>query len=484
MKVNKSYRFRLYPNKEQEQILVRQFGACRFVFNHFLRARIDYYAMHKDERKKGLSYYDTARMLTKMKRQPEYVWLNEANSQSLQQSLRHLDAAYSNFFNKKAKFPRFKSKRDKQSFTVPQNFWTEDEHLRIPKVSPIRIVEHRPIEGEVKHTTISKVPSGKYYASFCCEVDLPEPQPKPKGKEIGIDLGLKSFLVASNGERIDAPKYLRQAEKRLARLQRRLSRRKKESHGREKARIAVARQHEKVANQRSDFLHKLSRRLVDENQAIYVESLNVKGMLANHCLAKSIADAGWGEFLWQLKYKGFWHGCYLGEIDRFFPSSKRHHACGWINKALTLADREWVCQGCGEIVDRDWNAAQNILTFGQASRAGAARTETLAEIGNGQSLKPETQALGLEWLTSSDASPLRPVGAEFEATFEPHPGGTWPVRVKVRYRVVGHARSCRFPGDEVGVMCEEAEEIAREEIPVFAEGRANARLDFSDALEG
>ena len=395
MKINCAYRFRIYPNKEQEQALARQFGACRFVFNFFLRARMDYYAAHKNDRKKGLNYNDTAGMLTALKRQPEYAWLNEANSQSLQSSLKHLDVAYNNFYNKRAKFPRFKNKRGKQSMTVPQHFSIRDGHLRIPKVSPIRMVEHRPIEGKIKHVTLSKTPSGEYYASFCCEVDVPEPQPKQSGREIGLDLGLKSLLVTSDGERIDAPKFFRRSERRLAHLQRILSRRKKGSHGREKARLAVARQHQRIANQRQDFLHKLTRRLVDENQAIYAENLNVQGMMGNHCLAKSIADAAWGELLRQLAYKGLWYGCQFSQIDRFFPSSKRHIACGWINENLTLADREWTCHGCGEIVDRDWNAALNILIFGQGSRAGAARTSTPVEMRNGASVKPEAQALRL-----------------------------------------------------------------------------------------
>jgi len=394
MKTHKSFRYRLYPNKEQEQALARQFGACRFVFNFFLRTRIDYYTTHKEDRKKSLGYHDTSYLLTQLKRQTENAWLCEANAQSLQQSLRHLDAAYTNFFKKRGKFPKFKSKRDRQAMTIPQKFSVKDGHLCTPKMPPIRMVQHRPMEGKAKNVTISKTPSGEYYASFCCEVDIPEPQAKQNGKEVGIDLGLKSLLVTSDGERIDPPKFYRQSEKRLARLQRRLSRRQKGSHGREKARLAVACQHQKIANQRQDFLHKLTRRLVDENQAIYAESLNVQGMMGNHCLAKSIADASWGELLRQLTYKGQWYGCQFHQIDRFFPSSKRHTACGWINEALTLADREWSCHDCGEIVDRDLNAAQNILIFGQASTAGVAETHTPTEMRDGASLKSETQALG------------------------------------------------------------------------------------------
>lgn len=371
MLVKRAYKFRLYPTAEQERVLARQFGASRFVYNHFLRARIDYYLANKDGAKKGLTYHDTALMLTQLKQQPEYEWLKEANAQALQQALRDLDNAYRNFFDHRARFPRFKRKHDRQSFRVPQGFRVQDNRLVIPKVSPIKMVIHRPIEGTMKHVTVSRTKTGHYYASILCEVEMPEPE--YQGGEIGIDLGLKSFLATSEGETVNSPKYLRKAERRLKRLQRRLSRRKKGSKGREKTRRQVARQHEKVANQRSDFLHKLSRRLVDENQAIHAESLNVKGMLANHRLAKSIADSGWGEFVRQLSYKGEWYGCRLVQIDRFFPSSRRCAACGFINQELRLSDREWACPACGVIHDRDHNAAVNILLVGRAT-AGAAES--------------------------------------------------------------------------------------------------------------
>ena len=207
-----------------------------------------------------------------------------------------------------------------------------------------------------------------------CEVEV-KMSKSTKQNGVGIDLGLKSFAVTSNGERVESPRFFRKSEDKLAQLQHRLSRKQKNSNRRDKARLKVARIHEKIANQRADFLHKLSRRLVDENQAIYVEDLNVKGMQSNHHLAKSISDSGWGEFVRQLEYKGEWYNCPLGKIDRFFPSSKRHSTCGWINEGLTLADREWTCLGCGETVDRDLNAAQNILLFGKERSAGTAQTQ-------------------------------------------------------------------------------------------------------------
>lgn len=366
MLINKAYSFRLYPSDKQVEPLAQHFGSCRFAYNHFLRQRIDFYVTNKGKEKQGLTYNDTAAMLTQLKRQPEYVWLNGVNSQSLQQSLRRLDVAYNNFFNKRAEFPKFKNKYRKQSFQVPQRFTVDIEksHLHIPNFTPIKAVFHREIEGKMKSITISKTPAGKYFVSILCEFEK-DVKPKQTGGEIGIDLGLKSFLVTSNGETVESPKYLRKSELKLKRLQRLVSRKIKGSNKRNKARIKVARIHEKIVHQRTDFIHKLSYRLVSENQAIFAEDLHVKGIMANHCLAKSVADAGWSEFIRQVKYKSEWSGVYFGQIDRFFPSSKRHNGCGWINQSLTLKDREWTCQGCGEIVDRDFNAAQNILQFGK-----------------------------------------------------------------------------------------------------------------------
>jgi putative transposase len=386
MIINQAFKFRLYPNVEQCQALARQFGCTRFVYNYFLRQRMDYYAAHKGEEKQGLNYSDTARMLTTLKRQPEYAWLHEVNSQALQVALRNLDAAYGNFFAGRAKFPRFKSRRDKQSFGVPQHFTLDIERgwLTLPKLTPLKIVVHRSVTGTLKSVTITRSPSGRYFASLLCEVEVQDRPLKRKGKEIGLDLGLKSFVVTSQGEKIDPPQHLRQAEKKLCRLQRQLSRKQKGSQNREKARVKVARLHEKVANQRADFLHKQSRRLIDESQAIYVEDLNVKGLLTNHHLAKSISDAGWGEFLRQLQYKGTWYGCRLEAIGPFFPSSKLCHRCGYCKTDLTLAEREWDCPECHTHHDRDVNAALNILCEGRAKsamerRAGIARTQTPGE---------------------------------------------------------------------------------------------------------
>jgi len=387
MIINKAYSFRIYPSDNQIEPLAQHFGSCRFVYNYFLRKRIDFFAENKGKEKQGLTYHDTAIMLTQLKRSPEYVWLNGVNSQSLQQSLRRLDVAYNNFFNKRTNFPNFKKKHSKQSFLVPQRFDIDVEKslLRIPNFKPIKIILHREIEGTIKSVNLSKTPSGKYFASILCEIEKVVKQ-KQAGGEIGIDLGLKSFVVTSEGETIPAPKFLRTSQGKLARLQCLLSRKAKGSNRRKKTRIKVARIHDKISNQRNDFLHKLSHRLVSENQAIFAEDLNVKGMMANHCLAKSISDAGWSEFIRQIKYKSEWNGVYFGQIDRFFPSSKRHFSCGWINESLTLKDREWTCQ-CGQVVQRDFNAAQNILLFGQ-KMVGQELSKPTKRSGRGGALRP------------------------------------------------------------------------------------------------
>jgi putative transposase len=386
MIIHKAFKFRLYPNLEQRQALERHFGSARFVFNYFLKERMDYYAAHQGEEKQGLNYNDTARLLTALKQKPEYAWLKEVNSQPLQAALRNLDTAYGNFFAGRAKFPKFKSRRDKQSFKVPQHFTLEAERgsLRIPKLSPLKIVVHRPVEGTMKNVTISCNPSGRYFASILCAVERQDSLPKSTGGEIGVDLGLISFLVTSEGEKVEAPRFLHRAEQKLCHLQRQLSRKRKGNQNREKARVKVARLHEKVANQRADFLHRQSRRRVDENQAIYAEDPQVKGMLGNHRLAGSINDASWGEFLRQLQYKAAWYGCGFEQIDTFYPSSKVCHRCGTRKEDLTLADREWDCPECGTHHDRDVNAALNILREGRIRsemkrRAGMARTETSGE---------------------------------------------------------------------------------------------------------
>jgi putative transposase len=365
MIINKAFKYRIYPNARQREFLANSFGCTRFVYNYFLRQHIDTYA----ETGKGSTYCGNSSSLTQLKKQLEFEWLNDVSAQSLQQALRNLDTAYNNFFNKRTQFPKFKKKSNKQSFRVPQDFSIHDNLLDIPKCKGIKIKLHRNIEGNMKSITISKTPSGKYYASVLCELEIPNPV--YSGGELGIDYGVKVFITTSDGTTIDSPKYLRKSEVKLKRLQRTFCKKHPTSKNRYKAQKQLAKTHEHVANQRADFQHKLSNQLTRDNQTIYVESLSISNMVQNHNLAKSISDSGWSAFVSMLKYKGKWYGCHIVEIDRWFPSSKRCHVCGYINDNLTLNDRSWVCPECSTNLDRDHNAAINILIFG---RAGVAQT--------------------------------------------------------------------------------------------------------------
>jgi putative transposase len=353
---NKAYRFRLYPNLEQKAFLAKCFGCSRFVYNHFLRLTTDVYANSK----KSLRYKEWAKLLTHLKK--EYEWLKEVNSQALQQTLKDLETAYVRFFKGLAKFPNFKKRSNKQSFRVPQHFSiTEKGKLKLPKMTPIKMVIHREIEGEIKSVTITKTASGKYYASIVTELEIP--QAPLNGEKIGLDLGLKDFVITSKPEKFPNPRYFQRSLRRLKIRQRRLSRKVKGSNNRKKARIRVAKIHEKVANQRLDYQHKISRKLTCENQAISCEDLNIKGMVKNRKLAKQISDVAWGQFLTLLEYKGELNGCEISRVDRFFPSSKRCSNCGYIKEDLTLKDREWICPECHTFHDRDVNACQNLLQF-------------------------------------------------------------------------------------------------------------------------
>lgn len=379
MNIKRAYKYRIYPNSQQRDKLSQQFGGCRFVYNYFLRRRIDTYI----ETDKGLTYHDTALQLTELKKQTDYNWLKDMDSQAAQQALRDLDTAYSNFFNKRAKFPNFKKKHGKQSCRFPQRFKIDGSKLYIPKVGWVKIVLHRPIEGVMKNLTVSRTKSGKYFASIQVEQEIDAPV--YQGGKVGLDLGLKDFAVTSDGQRFPNPKHLRKSERRLARYQRKLSKTQKGSNGRDKARLKVAKLHEKIANQRLDFTHKLSRQLVESNQLTAIEDLNVKGMVRNHSLAKSISDAGWSEFVRQLNYKGQWYGCHIEQIDRFFPSSKRCVHCGFVNQDLQLSDRHWICPECGSVLDRDINAAQNILlwsTVGATGFQAAGQTVSPTSVGS------------------------------------------------------------------------------------------------------
>ncbi|MDK2948971.1 MAG: putative transposase [Patescibacteria group bacterium] len=360
--IQRAYKYRIFPNKEQVELFEKHFGSTRFVFNWGLEKKIKAY--QKD--KKRLTCFDLINELTKLKKEKDFEWLNEVNSQSLQVSLRNLDNAFTNFFRKQNKFPNFKSKKhNKNSFQIPQHLKLS-EKLDIPKIKDIKIIQHRKLEGKIKTATISKTTTGKYYISILIEQskDLPKKDKIKDKTTIGIDLGIKTFATISDGRKIDNPKYLKKSERKLKRQQRWLSRKIKGSKNRNKQRIKVALIHEKINNQRSDFLHKFSYELTHEKQvsSIAIEDLNVKGMVKNHYLARSISDVAWSEFKRQLEYKCDWYGKNLLVIGRFEASSKTC-SCGVVNQDLKLSDREWTCKECKTKHDRDILAANNIKKF-------------------------------------------------------------------------------------------------------------------------
>ena len=355
----KSFKFQLLPTEQQKVLLMQHFGCRRFVWNYFLNKRKDEYLNNK----KTLNYYDCANQLTILKTDDDYIWLKDVNSQMLQHTLRDLDTAYNRFFRKQSKFPNYKSKHQKQSFRVPQHIVVEDGKIYFPKFKEgIKVNVHREF-GEIAFITVSRTPTGKYFVSLTCECKETK-KLKPTKNNIGVDLGIKEFAVCSNGDRFANPKHYQKVEKKLKFNQRKLSGHKLGGSSRNRRRIKVALLYERATNSRLDFLHKISKKLIDENQVICVEDLNVKGMMANHKLAKAIATTGWGEFLRQLTYKAEWYGRTVVVIDRFFPSSKTCNNCGYIKEDLSLKDREWECGSCKNHIDRDLNASLNILQQG------------------------------------------------------------------------------------------------------------------------
>lgn len=358
-KILKAYKFEIRPDKEQKILLSKHFGCTRFIYNYFLNHRKQQYiSLGKSD-----SYYGQNKLLTDLKRQEGFEWLNEVNSQSLQEALRNLEKAYTNFFSKRAEFPKFKSKKkNKNSFTAHQNVKLLGDRIKIPKFKkPIKIIMHREVKGEVKSATFSLTSTGRYYVSILVEQE--HNVQKHTGKTCGIDLGLKDLVITSDSQRYKNPKHTKKYEIELAKAQRRLARKKKGSKGRERQRLVVAKIHEKIRNVRQDNLHKISRELVNNYDVICVEDLNIKGMVKNKKLAKHISDASWGEFVRMLEYKCEWDNKQLIRIGRFFPSSKTCSECGWINQNLTLSDRNWQCAN-GHVLDRDVNAANNIMKEG------------------------------------------------------------------------------------------------------------------------
>jgi len=357
-KMLKVVKIRLYPDVQQRQSLAQAFGSCRWLWNYCLDLMNKTYL----ETGKGLSGYDIKKIIPQLKK--EYEWLSKTYSQCLQQVCLNLGVAFNNFFEKRAQYPSFKSKHGKQSIQYPQNIKVNEKTLSVPKIGDIKAIIHRPIEGKIKTVNISKNCSNQYFAAILFDDGIKKPEQSMEGTAIGIDVGLTHFAITSNGSKFDNPRFLTKYEKNLKRKQQQLSRKQKGSTNRNKARMKVARVHRKIANCREDFLHKLSRRIVDENQVIVVENLNVKGMMKNHCLAKAIGQVGWGMFSTMLKYKVEDDGKIYQEVDRFFPSSKLCNVCLNQVGSLPLEMRHWTCEKCHTKHDRDINAAINIRNEG------------------------------------------------------------------------------------------------------------------------
>lgn len=375
MEIKRAYKFRFYPTAQQAEQLARTFGCARFAYNHMLRLRTD--AWYKEQKRVG--YHETSAALTELKKQPETLWLNEVSSVPVQQALRHLQTAFANFFAKRTGYPKFKRKGGKQSaeYTTSAFKW-DGQSLKLAKMdAPLNIRWSRQIPKAAKVTTVtvSKDAAGRYFVSMLCD-DAVASKPESSAK-VGIDLGLTHFAILSTGEKVAAPNIFRKNEAKLAKLQRRLAKKAKGSNRRNKARLKVAKLHAKIADSRKDFLHKLSTRLINENQVIAIESLSVSNMKKNRRLSKSISDAGWSEFARQLEYKAHWYGRELIGIDRWFPSSKRCSDCGYTAPKMPLNVRHWSCPECGVTHDRDVNAARNVLAAGLAV---SARGETVSPV--------------------------------------------------------------------------------------------------------
>jgi len=361
--LHKVVQVRLYPSQEQQIQLAQTFGCARWWWNYALNKSIETYK----ETGKGLTRAALNAFLPTLKKVEDTIWLADCYSQVLQATTLNLTTAYKNFFEKRAGFPKFKSKHGKQSIQYPQNVKIVDGNVKLPgNIGIVKAKIHRPLIGKIKTVTISKTPSGKYFASILTEIEGENPVIS-EGKIYGIDLGLKHFAVVTDGEKVskyDNPKHLAKHEKNLKRKQKKIARKVKGSKSRNRYRKVVAKVYERVSNSRQDFLHKLSYKLVSDSQSVIVENLHVLGMVRNHKLAKAISDCGWGTFTNFLAYKLKRRGGKLVEIDRWFPSSKLCSNCFYQIGEMPLDVREWICPCCGTYHDRDANAAQNIRAEG------------------------------------------------------------------------------------------------------------------------
>ena len=353
-----TYKFKILPTRAQQDRLDQMFGCSRFVWNYFLDLNNKIYleAKEKDLKKKHLNYYDCANQLTDLKKKNE--WLKEANSQSLQQTLKDLDTSYNRFFKKQSGFPNFKSKKNKQSFRIPQFFELNENQISFPKFKEgIKTIVHREIKGNIKYAVISKTKTEKYFVSITTDYEVKKK--RTSNNSIGIDLGIKDFAVSSDGKKYNLE--LKRNDSKIKFLHRKLSKKKNGSNNKKKARLQLALQYEKAENRKQDFQHKLSNKLCKENKLIAIEDLNIKGMVKNHCLAKSISNQSWYSFITKLEYKSERYSGKIEKTNRFYPSSKTCSNCGYINQDLTLKNREWTCKECGVKHDRDILASQNIL---------------------------------------------------------------------------------------------------------------------------